>query len=190
MSLPATIAKAILDTVLARLALLFLSAAAGDTEAAREAANQMLAAYNPQTADELTLAAQIVTLQFHALEALGNAAEPGLSLNRILRLRGSAVSLSRESAKAERRLSELQKARQQPAPAQEAEIQPVPAQPEPQPEKALTTAQAPAKAEEERQREARIAASIQKAEARFAPPSNAAPHRGDLALADVIESRA
>jgi len=114
MSLPATIAKAILDTVLARLALLFLSAAAGDTEAAREAANQMLAAYNPQTADELTLAAQIVTLQFHALEALGNAAEPGLSLNRILRLRGSAVSLSRESHKARRRLDQIQRARQTP----------------------------------------------------------------------------
>ncbi|MGD0105786.1 MAG: hypothetical protein ABSC06_17365 [Rhodopila sp.] len=114
MSIPATIAKAILDTVLARLVLLFLSAAAGNTEAAREAATQMLAAHDPRTADELTLAAQIVTLQFHALEALANAAEPGLSLNRILRLRGSAVSLSRESHKARRRLDQIQRARQTP----------------------------------------------------------------------------
>jgi len=190
MSFLANLPPAVLETILTRLAALFLTGANGDTTAARHAAAQMLAAYHPETFAELTLAANIIAFSFQALEALSQSAGPDISLTRILRLRGSAVSLSRESAKAERRLSELQKARQQPAPAQEAEIQPVPAQPEPQPEKALTTAQAPAKAEEERQREARIAASIQKAEARFAPPSNAAPHRGDLALADVIESRA
>jgi hypothetical protein len=132
MSLPTTIAKAILETVLSQLALLFLTAANGNTEAAREAAAQMLAAHDPQTPDEITLAAQIVTLQFHALEALGNAAEPGLSLNRILRLRGSAVSLSRESHKARRRLEQIQRARQTEAQAPQAQ-QPQPAQPNPDP---------------------------------------------------------
>jgi hypothetical protein len=142
MSFPATIAKAILETVLSHLALLFLTAAAGDNEAAREAATQMLAAHDPQTADELTLAAQIVTLQFHALEALANAAEPGLSMNRILRLRGSAVSLSREAHKGRRRLEQIQRARQgetqqpqaqqpQPEATQPETAQPEPPQPEP-----------------------------------------------------------
>jgi hypothetical protein len=111
MSLPTTIAQAILDTVIGRLALLFLSGAAGDMPAAREAARQMLAAYNPETPDELTLAAEIISLQLHTLEALSYASDPDLSLNKILRLRGSAVSLSRESHKAQRKLDQLQRAR-------------------------------------------------------------------------------
>ena len=109
MSLPATIAKAIMDTVLSRLAPLFLAAA--DIQAAQDAARQMLAAYNFETPDELSLAAEIISLQFHALEALSDAADPDLSLNRKLRLRGSAVSLSRESHKAQRKLDQLQRAR-------------------------------------------------------------------------------
>jgi hypothetical protein len=111
MSLPTTIAQAILDTVIGRLALLFLSGAAGDMPAAREAARQMLAAYNPETPDELTLAAEIISLQLHTLEALSYASDPDLSLSKILRLRGSAVSLSRESHKAQRKLDQLQRAR-------------------------------------------------------------------------------
>jgi hypothetical protein len=48
-------------------------------------------------------------------------------MTRILRLRGSAVSLSRESHKAERRLDQLQKARQDGAPQRELEaIAPTP----------------------------------------------------------------
>ena len=111
MSLPATIAKAIMDTVLSRLAPLFLAAAAADIQAAQDAARQMLAAYNAETPDELSLAAEIISLQFHALEALSQASDPELSLNRKLRLRGSAVSLSRESHKAQRKLDQLQRAR-------------------------------------------------------------------------------
>ncbi|MGD0105550.1 MAG: hypothetical protein ABSC06_16135, partial [Rhodopila sp.] len=85
-----------------------------------EAARQMLAAYHAETPDELSLAAEIISLQFHALEALSDAADPDLSLNRKLRLRGSAVSLSRESHKAQRKLDQLQRARRagtQPQPA-------------------------------------------------------------------------
>jgi hypothetical protein len=46
--------------------------------------------------DELRLAANIVGFSFHALEALGQAATPEMPMTRILRLRSSAVSLSRE----------------------------------------------------------------------------------------------
>ena len=111
MSLPATIAQAILDTVIGRLALLFLAGACGDMTAARHAASQMLAAHNAETPDELGLAAEIVSLQMHTLEALSYASDPELPLNKILRLRGGAVSLSRESHKARRRLDQLQRAR-------------------------------------------------------------------------------
>jgi hypothetical protein len=122
----ATISQAILDTVLGRLALLFLTGAAGDPTTAREAARQMLAAYNPETPAELSLAAEVIGFSLHALEALGQAAAPDLSLNRILRLRGSAVSLSREAHKSQRKLDQLQRAR--------ATQQPVEAHPAPQPE--------------------------------------------------------
>ena len=91
------IAPAILDTVLGHLALLFTSGADGDVPASRAAADQMLAAYDVQTEEELCLAAGIISFGFHALEALSQAAEPGLSLNRILRLRGSASRVQRPS---------------------------------------------------------------------------------------------
>jgi hypothetical protein len=111
MSFPATIAQSILDTVIGRLAVLFLAGACGDMLVARHSASQMLAAYKPETPDELGLAAEIVSLQFHTIEALSYASDPELSLNKILRLRGGAVSLSRESHKARRKLDQLQLAR-------------------------------------------------------------------------------
>jgi hypothetical protein len=120
MSLLATLPQAILDTILGRLALLFLPGACGDHAAARHAAKQMLAAYNPQTEAEFSLAADIISFGFHALEALSQSAEPGLKLAAILRLRGSAISLSREAHKSQRKLDQLQRERragktQQPA---------------------------------------------------------------------------
>jgi hypothetical protein len=193
MSLPTTLPAAILETVLIRLATLFLIGANGDSTAARQAASQMLAAYHPETEDELRLAANIVCFSFQALEALAQAAAPDLSLTRVLRLRGGAVSLSRESAKAERRLGQLQKARQQPIQAPSAEIQPEISQPEftqPQPkiektlaliqdttdiavaakDKSLTWTQA----FEQRQRDTRIAASLERARIRVTAQANAA----------------
>jgi hypothetical protein len=127
MSLSATIAQAIWDTVIGRLAVLFLTGAAGDMTAAREAARQMLAAHNAATPGELTLAAEIISLQFHTLEALSYASDQQLSLNKVLRLRGSAVSLSRESHKAQRKLDQLQAARRAGTTIQIAEIPPRPA---------------------------------------------------------------
>jgi hypothetical protein len=202
MSFPATLPAAVLETILTGLATLFLAGAAGDTAAARHAALHMLGAYRPETEDELRLAAKIVCFSFQALAALSQAAGSDLPLTRILRLRSGAVSLSRESEKAERRLSQLQKARQQGIQAQSAEIQPEPAQPEPRIEKALALIQdtgavaAAAKtngvtwtrAYEDRQRDQRIAASIKRAEARVAAQANAAmqspvPDQGSRAMA-------
>jgi hypothetical protein len=144
MSLPlaTTLPPAVVETVLTRLATLFLTGAAGDLTAAREAAAQMLAADDPQAEDELRLAANIVGFSFHALEALGQAATPDMPLTKILRLRGGAVSLSRESHKAQRRLDQLQKARRAGVPAQPAKIQP---EPEPKSNGPSTSSRTPAR---------------------------------------------
>jgi hypothetical protein len=132
MSLATSLPAVILATILARLARLFLTGAGGDLNAARNAASQMLAAYHPETEDELSLAAEVISFAFHALDALSQAADPDMSLNQKLRLRGSAVSLSRESHKSQRKLDQLQKARRTgiatPAPKAQAP-QPEPVQP-------------------------------------------------------------
>ena len=141
-TLPTTIPQAILDTVLDRLALLFL-AAAGDPTTARHAAAQMLAAYKPETPDELSLASEIIIFGLHALEALSYASNPELSLNRILRLRGSAVSLSREQHKAHRKLDQLQRARRDGLQQQPSEAQPTPATPKPTKRSASSKPNAP-----------------------------------------------
>jgi hypothetical protein len=190
MPLATVLPAAILETILTRLAALFLTGAGGDLTTARQAAAQMLGAYRPGTEDEVRIAANIIGFSFHAIEALSQAAAPDLSITRILRLRGSAVSLSRESQKAERRLDQLQNARRQGIPAQPAET----AQPEPKIEEALDLIEDTNKitmaakaggltwtqAYEQRQREARIAASLKRAEARVAaqaviPTSGATP---------------
>lgn len=187
MSFASTLPAAILDTILARLATLFLSGSSGDLSAAREAARQMLVAYHPETEDELRLAASIVSFSFHALEALGQAADPLMSLNQKLRLRGSAVSLSRESHKAQRRLDQLQKARRAGAqprsqPAQTQPGQSQPAQTQLQAETApdliqtsraavtttKTTGQTWTQAYQQRQRDKRMANRLNKNPARQA----------------------
>jgi hypothetical protein len=184
-SLAKTLPDAILETVVTRLAPLFLAGAAGDMTAARQAPAQMLSAYNPETEDELRLAANVIGFSFQALEALGQAATPDMPLTRTLRLRGSAVSLSRESHKAQRRLDKLQAARRAGIPAK---IQPEPAQPERRIEKArdliedTRSVAVAAKTEgltwtqayEQRQRDARLAASLKRAEARLAAQANTA----------------
>ena len=144
-----TLPALILETLIGRLALLFLASAHGDLAAARDAARRMLAAYQPETPDELALAAEIINFSFHAMEALSQAAAPGLPLNRILRLRGSAVSLSRESHKSQRKLDQLQKARRagqlMPAQAEPPTTEPSPAEPaQPRPaiDKAIATVEA------------------------------------------------
>jgi len=188
MSLATVVPAAVLETILTQLAMLFLTAAAGDTAAARDAASQMLRAYHPQTENEFRLAAKIVGFSFQAIQALGQAATPDMPLTRVFRLRSGAVSLSRASEKAERRLEQLQKARRQGVPVQPAETRPEPVRAEPAIEKAVVliedtkTVAALAKANgltwsqgyKKRQQDLRIAASLKRAEARIAALANAA----------------
>jgi hypothetical protein len=107
-----------------------------------------------------------------------------MPLTRVLRLRGGAVSLRRESQKAERRLDKLQTARRNGIPAQP--TQPEPARTEPKIEHAValiedtnrvaSTAEANGQtwtqAYDQRQRDLRIAASLKRAEARVAAQAN------------------
>jgi hypothetical protein len=181
----AILPAAVLETILIRLAAIFLAGAKGDMTAARHAAAQMLAAYDPQTGDEVRLAANIICFGFHALEALGQSAASDMPLTRVLRLRGSAVSLNREATKAQRRLDELQKARREAKPVQP---EPQPVQREAKIEKALDlieeTRKVASAAEASgltwtqsysaHQRDQRIAASLKRAEARVAAQASAA----------------
>ncbi len=130
MSLPASIPAAILDTVLAHLASLFLIGAGGDAEAARQAALHLLGCYNIRNERELCLAAEIISFGLHSLESLSQADAPDTPLPKMLRLRGNAVSLNREC---HRSLQTLQLMQQQ-APEETAQPGPqaaVPAQPAP-----------------------------------------------------------
>lgn len=105
----------ILETIIARLAPLFLAGARGDLGSARAAAGHLLASYGTETIEELRLAANIVTLGFHFLEALGQASMPDMPITRIIRLRSGAVALSRECRKTEQQLERLRKTRNAPA---------------------------------------------------------------------------
>lgn len=101
-----------LNTIVHQIAMLLLPAAGGDQDAARRAATAAIAAYDPKTEAELTLAARIISFSLQAIEALGQAADPAMPLTRVFRLRGGAVSLSREAQKAERQLEQLRKGRE------------------------------------------------------------------------------
>lgn len=197
MSFATIVPAAVLETILSHLAALFLTGAAGDTAAARDAASLMLDAYRPETENELRLAAKIVGFSFQAIQALGQAATPDVPLTRVFRLHSGAVSLSRASEKAERRLEQLQKARRQgvsvqpvetrPEPVQAEPVQAEPVQAEPAIEKAIDliedTSKVAALAKssgltwtrgyDKRQQDLRIAASLQRAEARLAALANA-----------------
>jgi hypothetical protein len=115
MPLPASpqtaIIPAILDTILGQLAAHFLASANNDLPTARHAASHMLAAYGAETEEELRLAAEIISFGFHALEALSEAASPDLPAPEKHLLRVTAVNLSRESHKSQRKLDQLRRAR-------------------------------------------------------------------------------
>jgi hypothetical protein len=111
MVLPSHLSPTILTATVNQIAPLFLSGANGDHQAARDAVTALLADYKPQTNEELTLAADIVHYRFLAMDNLARSSDPELSLTKVLRLRGSAVSLSREAHKAQRKLDKLQAAR-------------------------------------------------------------------------------
>jgi hypothetical protein len=110
-SQPTAITPAILDTILGHLAAHFLASANYDLPTARHAAGHVLAACGAETADELRLAAEIISFGFHALRALGEAVSPDVAAPERHRLRGTAVSLSRESHKSQRKLDQLRRVR-------------------------------------------------------------------------------
>ena len=111
MPLPAPATAAFQDTVLDHLVPHFLAATDGNRAAARHAAHHLLAAYDTRTDAELELAVAIANFSLHSLQALSDSAAPDLTLNQKLRLRSSAVSLSREGHKARRKLDQLIRAR-------------------------------------------------------------------------------
>jgi hypothetical protein len=109
MSQPAAITAAFLDRILTLLAPLFLAATGGDMVAARDAVRSTLASYHARTDAELRLAALVIAFGFGALDALGKAVDPDLSLNQVLRLRGNATALSRASHQNQAVLDRLHK---------------------------------------------------------------------------------
>jgi hypothetical protein len=109
MPFPPAVTASVLAKILAVLAPLFLDAAGNDPEAARHAASDTLASYGPRNDREIRLAALIVAFSFAALDALSRAAEPGLSVSMVLRLRGNANALNRACELSERRLEALRR---------------------------------------------------------------------------------
>lgn len=103
-SKPRSFTAAALDKTLGFLALLFLDSPDGDIIAARRAASEVIASYSPRTDRELRFVALIIAFGFGALDALSRAVDPVLTVNQVLRLRGSANALNRAGQQNETRL--------------------------------------------------------------------------------------
>jgi hypothetical protein len=105
------ITDAVLDKILGFLAPLFADVVAGDTAAARTAAQSTLASYGARNDRELRFAALSIAFSFGALDALSRAADRELPPNQVLRLRGNANALNRAGLQNE---AWLEKAQRQP----------------------------------------------------------------------------
>lgn len=109
MSQQAVVSPAFLDQILTLLAPLFLAAAGGDSEAARDAVRQTLAEHRARNDNELRLSALVVAFGFGALDALSKAANKDLSLDEVMDLRDSAIALSTAEHQSQLTLDKLQK---------------------------------------------------------------------------------
>ncbi|HVY17359.1 MAG TPA: hypothetical protein VHB27_19200 [Rhodopila sp.] len=116
-----------LRTVIRHIAVLLLEGANGDYDEAWEGAETLILGHNPQTEAELRLVYRVIAFNLQAGEALAQAVQPDMPLNRILRLRTGAVSLAREATKAERALEKRRAA------SERDEAEPPEAPPEPAP---------------------------------------------------------
>ena len=116
MTLPSHLSPTILNASINPIVPLFLIDAQGDEQAARQAVTDLLTDYHPQTNEELTLATEIIHFRLLARDNLRRSHDPELPLTKVLRLRGSAVSLSREANNAQRKLDKLQALRATAAP--------------------------------------------------------------------------
>jgi hypothetical protein len=103
------ITDAVLDKILGFLAPLFGDVVAGDTAAARAAAQSTLASYGARDDRELRFAALSIAFSFGALDALSRAADRELPPNQVLRLRGNANALNRAAQQNEARLEKAQR---------------------------------------------------------------------------------
>ena len=142
-SWPAAITTAAMNRILAFLVPLFRLDDGCDNQAARAACIELPASYGPRTNKELRFAALTVAFSFGALDFLGKAAAPDLSVNQVLRLRGNANALHRAAHKSQEALDRLQDAEAEPAnpappaqrfsPGQQTADKPVVGQPQAQP---------------------------------------------------------
>jgi hypothetical protein len=91
----------------------FVDTAAGNSDVAHAAAAEMLDAYQPMTARELQLAAQIVAFGFAALACLGAAATVGArDLDIMLYLQEGAIALNALEAKSTKALDARRRERE------------------------------------------------------------------------------
>ncbi len=97
-------------TIIHQIAMLLLKRADGDMVEAKRAALITIKSHDPRNEIEFQLAARIISFSLQAMQALAQAANPDLSVTRVLRLRSGAVSLNRQAHKAELQLEKLRKA--------------------------------------------------------------------------------
>lgn len=107
MSFPTAVTGAALDRILAFLAPMFMNADM-QPAAARVAAADVLATYQARNNRELRLAALAIAFGHGALAALQRAAAGDLPPNQVIRLLGSANTLSQAALQNEDRLDKLQ----------------------------------------------------------------------------------
>ncbi len=111
MTRSSTVSATVLEQLVTFLIPLFIGQSPDDPGTARQAARQTLTSYGAETDREIRLAALIVAFGFGALDALAKAAEPGLPMNLVLRLRGNANALNRAAQQNERLLDKLRQQR-------------------------------------------------------------------------------
>jgi hypothetical protein len=100
----------VIETVLAFIVPFIMPITNHNMQPAREAAWHMLGDYHVRTSEEFRLAGEIISFSLQALTALANAAEPGLSFQKLCRYRAAAVSLKRAGTQAQRQFDALRKA--------------------------------------------------------------------------------
>jgi hypothetical protein len=110
MLFPNQLDPALLITLIGHLALQFVAPGI-DIDIARELAARLLARYDARTEEELTLAADIISLRIRMLHIMGKAADPELPLKTVLQIHSSGISLSREAHKTQRILDRLRRDR-------------------------------------------------------------------------------
>jgi hypothetical protein len=112
MTTPATQADTMdraLEAICMLLMPFFLLGAADDPEKARRAVANLIQAYNPNTTQELDLAARVIGFSAAALDNLcASMSSPTLSDTKVLRYRSAAVSLSRAAEQCRVVLQKLQ----------------------------------------------------------------------------------